>query len=79
MAKNKLDRRAKVGLLAAALVGWVSGPSDYAGPVFQSSDGTTTVPVVDTAAGDSNPLVGGPEELARRLLPPTGRDTPYAT
>jgi len=79
MAKNKSDWRAKVGLLAAALVGWVSGPSAYAGPVFQISDGTTTVPVVDNAAGDSNPLVGGPEELARRWLPPTGRDTPYAT
>ena len=78
MAKNKSDWRAKVGLLAAALVGWVSRPSAYAGPVFQISDGTTTVPVVDNAAGDSNPLVGGPEELARRLLPPTGRDTPYA-
>ncbi len=75
MAKNKSDWRAKVGLLAAALVGWVSGPSAYAGPVFQISDGTTTVPVVDNAAGGSN---RGPEELARRLLPPTGRDTPYA-
>ncbi len=78
MAKNKSDWRAKVGVLAAALVGWVSGPSASAGPVFQISDGTTTVPVVDNAAGDSNPLVGGPEELARRWLPPTGRDTPYA-
>jgi hypothetical protein len=79
MAKNKSDWRANVGLLAAALVGWVSGPSADVGPVFQISDGTTTVPVVDNAAEDSNPLVGGPEELTRRWLPPTGRDTPYAT
>jgi hypothetical protein len=60
MAKNKLNWRAKVvvGLLAAALVGWVSVPSAHAGPVFQISDGTTTVTVVDNAGGDSNPLVG---------------------
>ncbi len=60
MVKNKLDWRAKfvVGLLAAALVGWVSVLSAHAGPVFQISDGATTVTVVDNAAGDSNPLVG---------------------
>jgi hypothetical protein len=60
MPKNKSYWRARfvVGLLAAALVASVSVPLAHAGPVFQISDGTTTVTVMDNAAGDANPLVG---------------------
>jgi hypothetical protein len=58
MAKNKSNWRAKfvIGLLAAALVGWVSAA--HAMPTFQISDGTTTVTVTDNLAGDSDPTAG---------------------
>ena len=56
MAKTKLHWKFTLGVLALALIGWVTAA--HAVPTLQISDGSTTVTVVDNGVGDLNPLVG---------------------
>ena len=56
MAKTKLHWKFTLGVLTLALIGWVTAA--HAVPTLQISDSSTTVTVVDNAAGDLNPLVG---------------------
>jgi len=56
MAKTKSHWKLTLGVLALALIGWVTAA--HATPTLVVTDGITTVTVVDNLAGDSNPLAG---------------------